>query len=144
MSIHSKIACATVIAGVAALAAADRAVDRGSAGMPICALNASVVGEVIGLLAMFAEHAHETLREHGFERGRDEIRLHAHVHEARHGAGRVVGVQRGENEWPVSDACTAICAVSRSRISPTRMTSGSCRRIERSPRAKVRPAFSET
>ena len=32
---------------------------------------------------------------------------------------------------PVSDACTAIWAVSRSRISPTRMLSGSCRRIAR-------------
>ena len=39
--------------------------------------------------------------------------------------------------WPVSDACTAICAVSRSRISPIMMTSGSWRRIERSARANV-------
>ena len=30
---------------------------------------------------------------------------------------------------PVSDACTAISAVSRSRISPTRILSGSCRRM---------------
>ena len=39
--------------------------------------------------------------------------------------------------WPVSDACTAICAVSRSRISPIMITSGSWRRIERSALAKV-------
>ena len=39
--------------------------------------------------------------------------------------------------WPVSDACTAICAVSRSRISPTMTTSGSWRRMARRPRAKV-------
>ena len=39
--------------------------------------------------------------------------------------------------WPVKDACTAICAVSRSRISPIMMMSGSCRRIARSARAKV-------
>ena len=32
---------------------------------------------------------------------------------------------------PVSEACTAISAVSRSRISPTRILSGSCRRIDR-------------
>ena len=32
---------------------------------------------------------------------------------------------------PVSDAWTAISAVSRSRISPTRILSGSCRRIDR-------------
>ncbi len=38
--------------------------------------------------------------------------------------------------WPVSDACTAICAVSRSRISPIMITSGSCRRIARNARAK--------
>ncbi len=39
--------------------------------------------------------------------------------------------------WPVRLACTAISAVSRSRISPTITTSGSCRRIARSPRANV-------
>ena len=33
--------------------------------------------------------------------------------------------------WPVSDACTAISAVSRSRISPTRILSGSCRKMDR-------------
>ena len=40
---------------------------------------------------------------------------------------------------PVSDACTAISAVSRSRISPTRILSGSCRRIERRHWANVLP-----
>jgi hypothetical protein len=39
--------------------------------------------------------------------------------------------------WPVSEACTAICAVSRSRISPIITTSGSWRRIARSARANV-------
>ena len=41
--------------------------------------------------------------------------------------------------WPVSEACTAISAVSRSRISPTRILSGSCRRIDRRHWAKVLP-----
>ncbi len=41
--------------------------------------------------------------------------------------------------WPVRLACKAICAVSGSRISPTRMTSGSCRRMARRPEAKVKP-----
>ena len=41
---------------------------------------------------------------------------------------------------PVSADCTAISAVSRSRISPTRMMSGSWRRIARSPFAKVMSA----
>ena len=40
---------------------------------------------------------------------------------------------------PVSDACTAISAVSGSRISPTRITSGSCRKIARKQWAKVFP-----
>ena len=37
---------------------------------------------------------------------------------------------------PVSAACTAICAVATSRISPIMMMSGSCRRIERSADAE--------
>ena len=41
--------------------------------------------------------------------------------------------------WPVRADCTAICAVSGSRISPTMILSGSWRRIERRPRAKVKP-----
>ena len=45
---------------------------------------------------------------------------------------------------PVSDARNAICAVSRSRISPTRITSGSCRRILRSAEANVRSTRSFT
>ncbi len=45
---------------------------------------------------------------------------------------------------PVSDAWSAICAVSWSRISPTSTTSGSWRRIERSAEANVRPALSCT
>ena len=56
------------------------------------------------------------------------------------GASLVCSVE--STRWPVSDACTAICAVSPSRISPTRTTSGSCRRIDRSAVAKVSPAFS--
>ena len=37
-----------------------------------------------------------------------------------------------KTRWPVSAACTAFCAVSSSRISPTMMMSGSWRRIVRS------------
>ena len=43
--------------------------------------------------------------------------------------------------WPVSEAWIDICAVSRSRISPTMMMSGSWRSMERRPCAKVRPIF---
>ena len=45
-------------------------------------------------------------------------------------------------KWPVRAAWIAIRAVSTSRISPTRMASGSWRRIDRSPAAKVTPACS--
>ncbi|MNT26758.1 hypothetical protein D3C72_1623520 [compost metagenome] len=47
-------------------------------------------------------------------------------------------------KWPVRADCTAISAVSRSRISPTMILSGSWRRMERKPLAKVSPFFSLT
>ena len=54
-------------------------------------------------------------------------------------------VCRVENtRWPVSAAWMAISAVSASRISPTMMTSGSWRRIERRPLAKVSSIFGFT
>ena len=53
-----------------------------------------------------------------------------------------VACSEDSTKWPVSADCTAIRAVSTSRISPTRMTSGSCRRIDLSPPAKVMPACS--
>ena len=46
--------------------------------------------------------------------------------------------------WPVCAALIAISPVSRSRISPTMMMSGSWRRKALSATAKVRPAFSLT
>jgi hypothetical protein len=46
--------------------------------------------------------------------------------------------------WPVREAWMAISAVGRSRISPTMITSGSCRRNERSPVEKVRSILSFT
>ncbi len=58
------------------------------------------------------------------------------------GASLVCSVEN--TRWPVSDAWIAISAVSRSRISPTRMTSGSWRRIERSPDANVSPIWGFT
>ena len=55
------------------------------------------------------------------------------------GASLVCSVE--STRWPVSAASTAMCAVSRSRISPTMITSGSARSIERRPASKVTPAF---
>ena len=56
------------------------------------------------------------------------------------GASLVCSVE--STRWPVSAALTAISAVSKSRISPTRMMFGSCRRKERSAAAKFSPMFS--
>ena len=58
------------------------------------------------------------------------------------GASLVCSVE--STRWPVSAALTAISAVSKSRISPTRMMFGSWRRNERSAAAKFRPMFSRT
>ena len=58
------------------------------------------------------------------------------------GASLVCSVD--STRWPVCAALIAMSAVSRSRISPTMMMSGSCRRNARSAAAKVRPAFSLT
>jgi len=55
------------------------------------------------------------------------------------GASFVCSVE--STRWPVSAALTAISAVSKSRISPTMMMSGSCRRKARSALANERPAF---
>ena len=51
----------------------------------------------------------------------------------------VVGVQGGEDDVPGQRRLDRISAVSRSRISPTRILSGSCRRIARRQAAKVTP-----
>ena len=58
------------------------------------------------------------------------------------GASLVCTVEN--TRWPVSAARIATSAVSRSRISPTIITSGSWRRNERRPEAKVRPFLSLT
>src|SRR5439155_498669 len=50
------------------------------------------------LFAMRAEHANEPLREDADDRRTQEERLDAHVDHAREGAGRIVGVDRGEHE----------------------------------------------
>ena len=58
------------------------------------------------------------------------------------GASLVCSVD--STRWPVSAALTAIDAVSPSRISPTRMMFGSCRRNDRRTLANVRPMLSRT
>ena len=58
------------------------------------------------------------------------------VDDAVDGLGRVVGVQRGEDQVAGLGDGQGGRMVSRSRISPTRMTSGSWRRAERRASAK--------
>ena len=53
------------------------------------------------------------------------------------GASFVCSVEK--TRWPVKAACKAISAVSMSRISPTKITFGSWRRMERRAEAKVYP-----
>ena len=53
------------------------------------------------------------------------------------GASFVCSVDR--TRWPVSAALTAISAVSKSRISPTRMMFGSWRRNERKRGGEIQP-----
>src|ERR1039458_630251 len=84
--------------GVAAFAAADGLVNnlvRRDAELQLERLRP--FGSV-RLFAVRAQHANEALREHGFERRGDEIRLDAHVHEPRQRAGSVIRMQRGENK----------------------------------------------
>ncbi len=56
------------------------------------------------------------------------------------GASLVCRVE--STRWPVRAALTPISAVSKSRISPTMMMSGSCRRKVRRAAAKLRPMSS--
>jgi len=91
-----------------------------SAAIPSFIFELFAVCELSGCLQCGQSTADEALREHGFKRRGNEIRLDAHVHEAGQCAGASLVCNVEKNRWPVSDACTAICAVSASRISPMR------------------------
>src|SRR2546427_7133196 len=45
-----------------------------------------------------ADPPHEPLREHAFEHGGDQVRLHPHILQSRDRTGRVVRVERGEHQ----------------------------------------------
>ena len=74
----------------------------------------------------------------------DEIRLDAEVEKPGDGAGGVVGMQRAQHQMAGQRRLRGERAVSLSRISPTMMTSGSCRSRDRRALANVKPAFSFT
>lgn len=76
-------------------------------------------------LAVGAKTAHKALGDDAGQRVGDEVAFHAHVQQARDAAGGVVGMQRTHHKVTVMDACTAMDAVSRSRISPIMIMSGS-------------------
>ena len=115
-----------------------------SPGMPSFALNACAVGELSGCLQ--CGQSTRTRRCASTASSDDATRYGSTPMSTSRvtapGASLVCSVEK--TRWPVSEACTAICAVSWSRISPISTTSGSWRKIERSPRAKVRPDFSLT
>jgi len=54
--------------------------------------------EVGFLLAVRAQRAHQALSHHPVQRRVQQVRRHAELEQARHRAGGVVGVQRGEHE----------------------------------------------
>ncbi len=87
-----------------------------------------------------ADAPQQPLADTPLMRRRHQERLDAHVGEPVH-RGRPASTACSEDstKWPVRAACMAMRAVSSSRISPTRMTSGSWRRMPRRPSAKVMP-----
>ena len=87
---------------------------------------------------MWAESADKTLREHADDRRREEIGFDPHIDKARNRGGSVVRVQMCSKQGGrSSEAWMAISAVSRSRISPIMMTSGSWRRRWRQACRKI-------
>jgi hypothetical protein len=84
------------------------------------------------------ERAYEALGQDGAQGRSERVGADAHGEQALDGFHCGVRVQRREHDVPRERAAfTAVCAVSRSRISPTRITSGSWRRMERSPLLKL-------
>jgi len=86
------------------------------------------------LCAVFTDGADETLGQNAVERGDKVVGFDAHVEEAAQNIDHVVGVDSCEYKMAGERGVMAICAVSWSRISPTRILSGSWRRMERRPR----------
>src|SRR5512133_1256946 len=95
---------APLVAGPLAGGAADGPVEVGRVAGPLedlrgeAGLLALLRRRDVGLLALLAEDTDEPLGEDAAEGRGDEEGLHAHLDEARDGAGGVVGVDRGEDE----------------------------------------------
>jgi hypothetical protein len=91
-----------------------------------------------------ANPPHQPLRQHADQDCWRRVRLDAQVEQSRDRAGGVVGVQRAENQVPGQRRLDRHRRRLASRISPTMMTSGSCRSTLRRPLAKVMPFLSLT
>src|SRR2546422_6787609 len=89
---------APAVAGPTALVAAAPAVERPAT--PALDPQRPEVGGVwrVGHATGGADPPHEPLREHAFEHGGDQVRLHPHILQARDRTGRVVRVDRGEHQ----------------------------------------------
>ena len=81
--------------------------------------------------ALRAQPPHQALGQHAQQRGRQREGLDAHVDQARSRRWRVVGVQRRQHQVAGERGLDGDLAVSKSRISPIMMTSGSWRRMAR-------------
>ena len=95
-----------------------------------------------GLHAVVAGHPNGVALPMDVNRPGDWTATHHALCQAWQGVDLVVfcaAEYRPLRPWPVSADCTAICAVSGSRISPTITTSGSWRRMCRRPLANVTP-----
>jgi len=137
---------AAAVAGAAAAVAADGVFERGDEfGLGGVALENGEIFEQLDLAdrlrrgAVGAEAADETLGDDELDGGSDEEGLDAHVDEAGDGAGGVVRVERGEHQVTGEGGADRDLRGVLSRTSPTMMTSGSWRRMERRALAKVRP-----
>jgi hypothetical protein len=73
-----------------------------------------------------AQSAHEALRDHALSPPWRSDSSRPRCRRARDALAASLVWSVEKTRWPVSEAWIAISAVSRSRISPTRMTSGSC------------------
>ena len=115
---------AAAVAGAAALGAAHRAVERRLArGLDARARLLRVVGSY-GLAAVRAEPPRETLRDDAVDRRREQVGSTPMSCRRAIDAAALCVCSVVSTRWPVIAAWIAICAVSSSRISPTRTRRG--------------------
>src|SRR5713226_4566472 len=136
----SLVAGATALAAATPCAKAERSSLRfGEAGF----LEEGRIGPAV-LAAVRADEPQQALRQDRVQRGDEAEQIDVHVHEAADHVEYVVRVDGGENEVPRERGLHGDVGCLRVAYLATMILSGSCRRMERSPRAKVSPFFSLT